>query len=129
LDTEANDHRESLGGGRHDQLWTGDCNVVFRFAQSPKLQMRSGLGFNWLSDRIGGEEGFNFTYSGDFFPADPWIMSGEIDWGTLGSAGLFHGRATVGVHYHRCEVYTGYDYLDIGDTQIDGLVAGLRVWY
>jgi hypothetical protein len=110
-------------------LWTGDCNVVFRFAQMPQMQMRTGLGFNWLSDHVGGEAGFNFTYSGDFFPAEPWILSGEIDWGKLGSVGLFHGRATVGVHYHRCEVYTGFDYLDIGDTQISGLIAGLRVWY
>lgn len=129
VDTEANYLREQRPADRHDQLWLGDANVVYRFAQSPKLQMRTGVGMNWLSDEFGSEFGFNFTYSADLFPAAPWIMSAEIDWGKLGHAGLFHGRTTVGVHFHRLEVYTGYDYLDVGDTQINTLVSGLRVWY
>jgi hypothetical protein len=129
LDTEAHRWREDVDRDTDDELWTGDCNVVFRFAQSPKLQMRSGLGFNWLADDRDSNFGFNFTYSGDWFPADPWILSAEIDWGTLGEAGLFHGRASIGVQFHRWEVYTGYDYCDVGGTQIHGLVSGLRFWY
>lgn len=129
VDTEANYLHEQLPADRCDQLWLGDANVVYRFAQSPQLQMRTGLGLNWLSDEFGSDFGFNFTYGGDFFPADPWIVSAEIDWGTLGHAGLFHGRATVGVHFHRFEVYTGYDYLDVGDTQINSAVSGVRIWY
>jgi hypothetical protein len=35
----------------------------------------------------------------------------------------------VGVHFHRVEVYTGYDYLDVGDAQIDSAVSGVRIWY
>lgn len=129
IDTEANYRREELDWDDHDQLWTGDCNVVFRFAQSPKLQMRTGLGFNWLSDHIGSDFGINFTYGGDWFPLNPWVVSAEIDWGTLGKAGLFHGRTTVGVHFHRLEVYTGYDYFDVGGAQISGLIGGMRLWY
>lgn len=129
MDAEANYLHEQLPVDGRDQLWLGDANVVYRFAQSPQLQMRTGLGLNWLSDDFGSDFGFNFTYGGDFFPANPWIVSAEIDWGKLGHAGLFHGRATVGVHFHRVEVYTGYDYLDVGDTQINSAVSGLRVWY
>lgn len=129
LDTEAIYLHEQLPADGRDQLWLGDVNVVYRFAQSPKLQMRTGLGMNWLSDAFGSDLGFNFTYSGDFFPADPWIMSAELDWGTLGHAGLFHTRVTVGVHLHRFEIYTGYDYLDVGDTQVNSAVSGVRVWY
>ncbi len=129
LDAEFNRWREDLTLNRHDSLWTGDFNVVCRFAQSPRVQMRTGIGFNWLSDTEGSEFGFNFTYGGDWFPRDPWIVSAEIDWGEVGNATLFHGRATLGVQFHRFEIYTGYDYYDVGNTQIDGVVSGLRLWY
>jgi hypothetical protein len=35
----------------------------------------------------------------------------------------------MGVHFHRFEIYTGYDYYDVGNTQINGLFSGLRLWY
>jgi hypothetical protein len=53
----------------------------------------------------------------------------EIDWGKLGAATLFHGRVTAGVQFHRFEVYTGYDYFDVGSTQINSLIGGVRLWY
>jgi hypothetical protein len=129
LDTEFNYRREDLGPSLYDSLWTGDCNLVYRFAQSSRVQMRSGVGFNWLSDTAGSDFGFNFTYGADWFPHQPWIVSAEIDWGQLGSATLFHGRTTIGVHLRRLEVYTGYDYDDVGGTHIQGLISGLRIWY
>ena len=128
IDSSVNYLREDLGISS-DNLWFGDSNLVFRFAQSPKLQMRSGVGFNWLADSLDSNFGFNFTYSGDWFPADPWVVSTEIDWGQLGSAELFHGRFTVGVQQHRLELYTGYDHLGIGDTDIDLMIAGVRLWF
>ena len=30
---------------------------------------------------------------------------------------------------HRVEVYSGYEYLDIDDSQINALLAGVRVWF
>ncbi|MCA9264274.1 MAG: hypothetical protein KDA60_10520 [Planctomycetales bacterium] len=121
-------HEEELMEGR-DDAWLNDMNVVFRFAQSSKLQMRTGLGANWMIDRVGSEWGFNFTYSADWFPHDPFIVSSELDWGTLGKASLFHLRSTLGVHYHRFEVYGGVDYLAVEDSRLGGLVTGMRVWY
>ena len=129
LDAEVNCFREPVPGNRWDELWMGDCNVVFRFAQSPQWQWRTGLGFNWLDDPRDTDFGFNFTYGVDFFPRRPWVLSATLDWGTLGSAERFHFRTTAGVIVHRFEVYTGYEYYDIGNTQLNALIGGVRVWF
>lgn len=127
IDSEFNYRREELAW-QYDHLWTGDANLVYRFAQSEQLQMRTGVGCNWLTDSIGTDLGFNFTYGGDWFPTKPLIISHEIDWGKVGHATLFHGRVTAGVNYHRLELYTGYDYFDVGKSQVSGLVGGVRLW-
>ncbi|MEZ6069318.1 MAG: hypothetical protein R3C10_03395 [Pirellulales bacterium] len=114
---------------RGDDLWTGDANVVFRIAESRRLQMRAGIGINWLSDDDGGDVGFNFTYGGDWLPHHPWIISTEIDWGRVGHVGLFHGRVTVGAQIDAVEYYTGFDYFDVGTAQTSALVAGVRLWF
>ncbi len=129
LDTSLDYRREWLDTNRHDELWTGDFNVVFRFAQSEQLMMRTGIGTNYLALDDDTEWGFNFTYAADWFPARPWVLSTEIDWGWLGHAGLFHGRATAGVDIQNVEVYTGYDYYDVGSAQIGGWVSGVQFWY
>ena len=129
LDTEWNHRREEFPSGARDELWTGDFNVVYRFAQSERAQFRAGLGLNWLHDQSDGDLGFNFTYGADFFPKDPWIFSGTIDWGTLGRASLFHGRASVGILIEGVEIFSGYDFFDVGNVQIHGLVGGLQIWF
>jgi hypothetical protein len=129
IDTSFDYRRESIASGIHDSLWTGDANIVFRFAQSQKLMMRTGLGVNWLSDQYGSDFGFNFTYGGDWFPREPWVMSAEIDWGRLGRAELFHGRGTIGLNFRHWEVFTGYDFYHVGRAELSGLVSGVRFWY
>ena len=129
IDSSSSYLRESLGNGRHDDLWTGDANLVFRLAQSANFQIRSGIGVNWLADEVGSDFGFNFTYSSDWFPRRPWILSSEIDLGRLGSASLFHIRATAGVQLRCTEFFGGYDYYDVGETPIGGFVSGLRFWF
>jgi hypothetical protein len=128
LDTGFDYLQEDLPGGRRDYLTTGDFNVVYRFAQSEQVQFRAGLGFNWLDDEIDTNLGFNFTYGVDVFPCEPWVVSATLDLGTLGHTSLFHFRTTAGVVVHRVEVYTGFEYRDIGSTQINGLVGGIRLW-
>ena len=120
---------EDLPGNRYDELWVGDCNLIFRFAQSPHMQWRTGLGLNWLDDPIGTDFGFNFTYGVDWFPRKPWVVSAELDWGTLGRAELFHFRTTVGAVIHGMEAYTGYEYYDVDRTQINALIGGVRLWF
>lgn len=129
LDTEFNYRRELTRPGGDDHLWTGDCNLVFRFAQSPKVQMRAGLGFNWLADARDFSTGLNLTYGGDWFVREPWVLSGTIDWGRLGNATLFHGRATVGVQLRRLEIYTGFDHYGVTGVRLNGLIGGLGWTY
>jgi hypothetical protein len=120
---------EDVGGGIHDDAWIGDANVLFRFAQSEWLQFRTGLGMNYLSDRAGTDLGFNFTYAVDAQPIRTLLFTAELDLGTLGHASVVHVRTTAGVAIGVCEAYVGYDLYDIGSTQIQGLVAGLQLWY
>lgn len=120
---------ETLPGGRNDYLSLGDLNVVFRFAQCEHAQMRTGIGLNWLDDTVETNYGFNFTYGADFFPARPWILSADLDWGTIDHTSLFRFRTTAGLIVNRLETYVGYEYLDIGQTQVNSLIAGVRVWF
>ncbi len=128
LDTEMNYLRETFPGGE-DRLWIGDCNVIYRFAQSERMQWRAGVGFNWLDDPLETNYGFNFTYGADFFPHKPWVLSATLDWGSLGRAELFRFRSTVGVLVFGMEAYTGYEYLDVDNTQINSLIGGVRIWF
>lgn len=129
VDASANFYQEDLAALDDDRLWIGDVNLVYRFAQCETFAMRTGIGMNWLADSIRGDAGFNFTYGADWFPRDPLIVSTEIDWGTLGDAEIFHGRATVGAVFDHVEVYTGYDYYELDGVGLDGIIAGLRVWF
>jgi len=129
LDTEMSYLQESLPAGGEDHLWMGDCNIVYRFCQSERRQWRAGVGFNWLDDRFDSDCGFNFTLGADFYPKRPWIVSGTIDWGTLGHAEFFKFRSTAGVILYGMETYGGVEYYDIGTSQISSLIAGVRVWF
>ncbi len=129
FDSEWNHRRQKLSNGGHDSLSTGDFNVFLRFAQSEKIEFRTGIGLNWLDDSIDTNYGFNFTYGVDVFPAKPWVLSTTIDWGTLGRASLFHSRTTVGLLLDRYEFFTGYDYFRVGSVDIDGIVGGIRIWF
>jgi hypothetical protein len=124
-----NDLQERLPSGGRDELSIGDCNLVYRFAQSESAEFRTGLGLNWLNDRGGTDLGFNFTYAADFYPWKPWVVSTGIDWGMLGHAELFRFRLTTGLVRHGLEPYVGYEYTDIGRAHWNGLVGGLRLWF
>lgn len=124
------DHREiDLPRGRENGLWTGDANLVFRLPEVRSLNMRAGVGANWLHDRGETDVGYNLTYAADVFIKRPWLLSGEVDWGRVGSEKLFHGRATFGLMLGNFEVYTGYDYYEAGRLELDGLVGGAGIWF
>ncbi|NQU23597.1 MAG: hypothetical protein HQ567_20130 [Candidatus Nealsonbacteria bacterium] len=129
LDTGMDLLQENLPGTATDQLWLGDCNVIYRYSESAQTQWRFGFGFNWLNDPIDTDFGFNFTLGMDYYPAQPWIISSTIDWGTVGSAELFRFRITSGVIVYGLEPYIGYEYLDVDSMQINNLIAGVRVWF
>ena len=117
--------RESVAADQHEQLWVGDVNVIWRFAQMDKAQMRVGLGMNWQRAAAGTENGINFTYGGDFYLSEPQIISADLDWGRLGSAGLFRMRSTYGRQIGRAKVYVGHEYLSIGSFKKNFLITGV----
>ena len=119
---------ERLANGR-DTLWLGDGNIVYRFAQSPRAQFRSGIGMNLLADKQKTNLGVNFTYGADFFPKKPWVFSTNVDAGTIGNAALFRFRSTAGVVIRRMEIYTGYEFLNIGKAHTNSLILGVGVWF
>ena len=129
VDTEMGYFQENLPHNGHDNLWLGDCNLVFRFAQNENMLWRTGVGLNWLDDSRHTDFGFNFTYGFDWFPRKPWVVSAAIDWGNLGYSGLFHFRGTVGVLVNRIEAYTGYEYYDFDHVQTNALIGGVRLWF
>lgn len=127
LDTETNYWRET--GNSSSQAWTGDANLTFRFAESEHVQMRAGLGVNWLADHGGADAGLNFTYGLEWFPRKPFTIASVIDFGSIGRGTLFHNRTTAGVMLGPVEAFAGYDYFQIGSTNFHGPVAGLGLHF
>ncbi|MBI1309989.1 hypothetical protein GC176_01690 [bacterium] len=126
LDSEFFYRHERLPGGS-DQLWTGDANVVYTFAKGELGQFRVGIGVNWLAAAGQSDSGFNFTYGGEIYPADPFVITADIDWGRVGAAALFHGRTTIGVTRDGWGVFTGYDYFSVGDVGIHAWINGVEL--
>jgi hypothetical protein len=120
---------ESLDGGRTDDTLLSDTDLTYRVAQSDWLVVHIGAGLRMLNDRMGSRFGGNFLYSADIFPVEPLVISALIDGGWLDSAGVIHGRATVGVIRRSWEVYLGYDFMRIGSVNIQGPLAGVRFWF
>lgn len=128
VDTEAGWWQQKFPSGS-DDLWLGDFNLTYRFAQSEHVQFRTGLGANWLADTGRSDIGINFTYQVDLFPVRPWTISALMDAGSLGHAGLFHGRTTFGVMLRQFEAFMGYDYFRLGDFQTHGLLSGVALHF
>jgi hypothetical protein len=91
--------------------------------------MVTGLGFRVLTDPRTTDWGINFLYGLDFFPRKPFICSALFDAGNIGSAGVVHGRTTIGVNREHLELFGGYDFMRIGSVNIQGPVIGLRLWF
>ena len=129
IDTEWNHWWEDLGPAS-DELWTGDINLIFRFAQSEHAQFRAGLGWNWLQDDVlGHQNGFNFTYGFDLFPAEPFVIDTTIDWGRIDSSTLIHVRSTAGVVWEHVELFAGYDFRNLDSVNLSGFVGGVTLWW
>jgi hypothetical protein len=120
---------EILPCGCTDESALGDFNLTYRFAQNEYAQFRAGLGARVMTDRWATNWGFNFTYGLDFFPVKPVVVSGTIDAGTLGSAGLFRAQTSIGLLLRRWEIYGGYDFMRIGVTNLQGPTVGVRLWF
>ena len=124
LEAAATLFRES-GTEFRDHLWLGDVNLLFE-PVSGDVRLRFGIGLNWLGDTFGGEAGFNLTAGTDIQLTNRWVLTGEIDYGTLGDSDLLHTQVTLGAVFGNREVFAGYNYYDIGGAELDGVIFGLR---
>lgn len=127
--TSWNHFYERLNGGKHDQFVIGDFNAIYSWGWGSACTFRWGLGARVLTDCGRDDWGFNFHLGGDFFPVRPVIVSLDSDFGTLGDAGVAHGRLTVGVIHRGWEIFGGYDAMAIGGTTLHGPLIGLRLWF
>ena len=124
LEASATLFRESSTAFR-DHLWLGDVNLLFE-PVSGDVRFRFGIGLNWLGDAYGGEAGFNLTTGTDIRLSNRWLLTGEIDYGTLGDSDVFHSQVTLGATFGNRELFAGYNYYDIGGAELDGVIFGLR---
>ena len=115
--------------GCTDSLVIGDFNGTFRFAQTEHLALRAGVGGRFLSDEYDTGWGFNFLVRADVYPSRPLVLSAQLDLGSLGDASLWRFRGTCGYQWHRCEVFVGYDHLDIEGAELTGLIAGFKLTF
>lgn len=119
---------EKLDNGTKDSLYLGNINVLYRFAQNERLLMHSGLGLNILHDKED-KFGFNYNYSLEAYPFKPMYLAIGVDLGLLGGASYVRFRTMVGVVYRSYEVNIGFESYNIGDTSLEGLIFGFKMYF
>jgi hypothetical protein len=108
--------------------------IAYRFAQSGRADLRSGLGMRHYRLEKGGDRwGFDALYGLDFFARRHVVGRVELHLGSLDRAVVFETRATLGVMLGRFEPYAGGDFMAVvGSSQtakLGGAVAGVRLWF
>ena len=121
--------REQLGGGEHDQLWLGDINLTWRFAQAEFAELRAGVGYNWMAATNASGKGLNFTYGGSFYLDNPNVLDFDIDLGRIGDAGLTRFKTSYSRYIKRIRLSVGYEHLRLGVFETDYFTAGLSLDY
>jgi len=129
LDGGWNYYTERLAPAVQDNLHVGDVNLLFRLVETPKTQWRLGVGMNWFHSREMTDLGLNVTTKVDCYPINPIVFSGEVDYGGVGDAEMFHGGVSVGVIWNHVEIFSGYDYRKIGPVELEGPMFGVRLWW
>ncbi len=129
IDFDWDSYTEELPGGEHDELHLGQVNLMYRVAETDHALVRAGVGVGWLGDAYGNEAGLNLTVQTDLLLTENWTASADLDFGTLGDADTLHASGTIGRRFGMAEVYAGYDYRRIGEVDLQGPTAGLRLWW
>lgn len=111
-----------------DHMVLGREHLALRFAESAKVQFRTGIGARHLWDSQGWVHGFDLTYGFDAFPARPIVLSAEGSLGSLGKAFAPTVRATLGVLIGPVEIAAGWDQRWISDVTFGGPLVALRGW-
>src|SRR5262249_12885444 len=101
----------------------------WRFAQKEWIEMVAGAGARSWTDSIIDRWGFNFHYGADLWPVRPLTVSASVDLGNLGRDFVVETHCQVGLTFRRWELFAGYDFRRIGDVNLQGPYAGLRLWF
>jgi hypothetical protein len=130
LELDVNFHAlaEPLPDNTVDRSTFGNAHLGFRFAQSERVQFRTGLGHQQFADRQGIEPGIDFFYGFEAELGAHLILAVGGNLGSAGHAFVGQARATLGVMLGRVEMYAGYDHVSIGGVLLGGPTAGLRAW-
>lgn len=116
-----------------DQGWMNSAHLVVRFAQSKRVDFRTGLGPRYFKlDET--RWGIDLLYGVDVYGKRPIVLRVELHAGILGDAGLGQARATLGCFVGKAELYAGYDHTYLADSKglgvpLGGPIAGVRAWF
>lgn len=134
LRTSWNRYFEPRVGGGHDTLTMGTIDLELGVPAGRHVRVGLGLGSTIFHDSIGTEAGLCAVVSADVFPLEPVVLNALFTYGTVGDSNapktdIMTVRASVGVMWDRYEVYAGWQGTWIESVQLDGPLAGLRVWF
>lgn len=129
IDTEFNRRTDPKRVLADRRFWNGDFNLVYHLKQIRYVGFRLGAGANWLTGSDHTDIGFNATAGFDIRLTKPWYASTVIDWGTLGSHGMFHWQISGGLDFGRFELFVGYDFFEVGSVERKNVIAGAGVWW
>jgi hypothetical protein len=134
LRTDWNRYFEPRAGGGHDTLTLGTIDLELGVPVGRHARVGLGLGSSIFHDGIGTESGLCAVVSADVFPLEPLVLNGVFTYGTVGGSGepktdIMTVRASLGVMWDRCEAYAGWQGTWIESVQLDGPLAGVRVWF
>jgi len=122
-------------GDSSNRLILGDLNGLVRLQKSSTLEVRFGIGLRFLVDwhNLNAEIGYTGILSLNAFPHKPWVISADLDVGSLGSALFVHTRETLGLILGPVELFAGYNLMLIlgnGNKELlHGPFGGIRFWF
>jgi hypothetical protein len=122
---------EDLKARPHEQALMGTVLLNLRFAQSARVDFRTGAGlraFGLHKPLLG----IDLFYAMDLYARKPLVVHLELHAGSLARAFAAQARAAIGVQIWKLELYAGYDHTVVyGSTtaRLGGPVLGVRAWF
>jgi hypothetical protein len=115
--------------GETDEAFMADYNLTWRITQSQRLMMHVGAGLRTWTYDDHTDPGVNFLYRADVFPISQVHCATIFEIGNLRDAFVMHLQAQAGFTFSHGELFAGYDWLRIGNVDLHGPMAGIRLWF
>jgi hypothetical protein len=127
LDTDWSLYHEPVAEGV-DSMWLGREHLSVRFAESPTLQFRSGVGPQHLRDAQGWVHGVDITWGFEAFPGRPFFFAFEAAAGLLGTAFAAGLSGRIGFMQGPFEISAGGQVRWIAEIPLGGPFLAIRFW-